>query len=823
MALRQKHACNRYKRRPLQLTLAISLLAAVGCRARDTPNPASLRDAAADSAGIPGKGSYPISAYDAGPDLSTAMGQQLVDINARIPFFPAISEAIYGDQMFRPAFGPIPWRMMQKPNSVKILFIGQDGTHIAEAAGRPATAGFGGRAQDLAKYFGVSSSAAFINTFAFTIRWQYGAFDTPVISKKNTATPQVSFSSFTGNPVWLISQDQGSPVTKWRNSLIEWIIRNNKDSLQLIVLFGGAARDAAGSFIEAHGGKVGTRYSEADLATMEVPEYDLVGAGSNKQTATPLDKNGGDLLAAFAGSPPNYTDPNAVNKLHDDFRKAFAQDPQQWLNRMVLTHGGLAGSGVLHPAQLGGYDIDNKMQINGQLTHSLKGLQIGSDLVIDREILVTQLPHPTALSMMTPEAASKAVADDLKNFKPYVDAGWKIDADPGFVNAFAEGKPYRYARADMGTEYYDFGAPNSRMVNVSTASRSGANVIIFGTRDKAPFDKDLIKKMTLARPSEMPPDDDMWIAKPRSAARRTSFDPGPGTKFAKIMKETLPQDDAFHKAFEINGDFGHYRGTFHDPQVVIFADPDGEDDLLTSRALTGTRGQYLHGLMTDLGVGDKYLVIKTAPFSLDEGNLAPWRQAFDATNRYRETLFTEVLKDTSPKLIIVDGAYAAQEFARIVANPSVPVVTLTRAPDKKDAGIKEAAAALNQVAGFESATISGAIKDIPRTHLPYYARVWEGTSGDRVITSQDSRYRGKAFAVVAPQWAYHQKFRMPPEDEEAVKALADKIARAKVRAGMERIPAFLERLRVGAPLPAPVTPSSSPNSEDSGGGDELPL
>jgi len=57
-------------------------------------------------------------------------------------------------------------------NSVKILFIGQDGTHIAETAGRPATAGFGGRAQDLARHFGVGPSAAFMNAYAFTINGQ---------------------------------------------------------------------------------------------------------------------------------------------------------------------------------------------------------------------------------------------------------------------------------------------------------------------------------------------------------------------------------------------------------------------------------------------------------------------------------------------------------------------------------------------------------------------------------------------------------------------------------------------------------------------------
>ena len=73
----------------------------------------------------------------------------------------------------------------EEKNKVKILFMGQDGTHIAEAAGRPATAGFGGRAQDFANYFGVNEGAAFINACSFTIKGQYGVYNTPYIYTKN--------------------------------------------------------------------------------------------------------------------------------------------------------------------------------------------------------------------------------------------------------------------------------------------------------------------------------------------------------------------------------------------------------------------------------------------------------------------------------------------------------------------------------------------------------------------------------------------------------------------------------------------------------------
>lgn len=789
------------------LALVVCFVMAQGCKPRGQ-HTAGLFDE--ETSGQ--KGSFPIWEYDAGPDRASDMGRSLIDLHAAIPYFPGLSYAVYGDQMFRPAYGPIPWRMMQKENSVQILFIGQDGTHIAEAAGRPATAGFGGRAQDLAAYFGVSSSAAFINTYAFTIRWQYGAFDNPVVTTKDGKT-QISYASFTGNPVWLITQDQQSPMVKWRNNLIEWIIRNNRRSLKLIVLFGGAARDAAGAFIESKGGHVGTRYTAEQIASLQlkVPEYTFEGAGSNKQTAVPITPEGKDLYAAFAGQRVNYTDEAAVTKLHNDFQKAFNEHPDQWLSKMAFSKGGLSGSGIVHPAQLGGYDIARQLKIGNETgTLSLKGLKISDDYTVDHDILVTQLPHPTALSMMSKDQASQAVAKGLSGFKKYVDQGWKVEPETagGFKNSFAEGKAFEYGRGDMGTEYYDFGAPNSRMVNVSTASRAKANVIVFGTRDKVRFDSTTLNTMTRAQPSQMPPANELWTARPfntnntfdpGSQNRRYTFDPGPGPEMAKIMKTNLPPDPGFQKKHAVNGDFGHYRGTFKNPTVVILADPDGDDDLITARALTGSRGQYLHALMEGLNVGDNYLVIKTAPYSnygagQTQGTGAEdWTSIIELTKGYREAVLKKVFETAHPKLVLTDGPWAKQEFARIFPTSPAPVVSIQRG-DQKDSGIVEALEAIKHVAGFEQASFSGKMADIPRSHLSYYARVWEGTSGDRVITAKDSRYMGVAFAEVAPEWSYAQKYQMVDSDIQGCAALIQTELTNKTRLGGESIADYYQRI-----------------------------
>lgn len=829
------------------ILIAAATLGAVAC-IKKSETISTVKEDTAVEAQFRGIGSFPIWEYDAGPDPKTSFGKSLIDLHATIPYFPGLSNAIYGDQMFRPAFGPVVWRMMQKPNSVKILFIGQDATHIAEAAGRPATAAFGGRAQDMAKHFGISSGAAFINTYAYTIRYQYGAFDTPVISNGSDGKPKISFSSVVGTPVWLLSQDLNSPITKWRNQIIESIIRNNKDSLKLIVLFGGAARDAAGSFIESKGGKVGARRSVEQIvqSKTKIPEFSLKFSGGNTQSASIFTKEGGDLLIEFAKSQGisftdrDYQNPTKVEDIHKKFTAAFNADPEKWMARMVLpanpsgettqdSADAMIGTGLVHPAQLGGYDIAQKIQIgNSEMgTLSLKGLKLSEDFTINNHIVVAQFPHPTALSRQTKEEASATMNRTLETIRQKFPPNlWNIEADKNvvdlddgkpLVNRYAAGVPYKYGRADMGNEYYDFGAPNTRMVNVSSASRDGVNVIVFGTRDRASFDRATIDRMTNgflpsawngnANPAkrEFPFDDEVWIARgihtdgsiqPSELNRRFTFDPGPGTEMAQLMKRNLPRNAPFTfletDGSSINGDFGHYRGTFQAPKVVVLADPDGDDDLITARALTGTRGQYLHGLMRDLGVGDKYLVLKTAPYSnysdadANSVHSKNWLAAVEATKGYREALLKKIFATNQPVLILTDGPFAKQEFDRIfpTAPNGIPVINIERQGLANEFGLANAASKIIATGKFQG-TFQGKMADIPRSHLTYYARVWEGTSGDRVVTSNEAKFRGKAFAMVAPNWAQKQVFRMSLSDIAGCKALVNRALRFRTRLGQE--------------------------------------
>lgn len=750
----------------------------------------------------------PVWSYDPGPDPKSKMGKELIDLTANIPNMPEISNQVMADQKFRPAFGPVPWRMLQDSNKVKILFIGQDATHIAEAAGRPATAGFGGRAQDLAAYFGVNEGAAFINTYAFTIKGQYGAYDTPYIFRKADGSEEIRYSNLVDNKLWLISQDVDSPIVKWRNNLIDWIIRNNKDSIKLIVTFGGAARDAMGSYVESKAGKVGS-VNEKNMASIQIAETKLEYAGGNNEFPVVIGQDGKDLYPVVMGKKLDYT------KLPDQeaVKADIKANIRNYLDQLVFTKGGPMKNGLLHSAQLGGYDL-NKIVIKGATTRSLKGLKLSDGTTVSGDVLVVELPHPTFLSNQTNDQASKAVAKDLEVLKPYVSAGWKIPADPGMKNKFASGESYKYSRADIGPEYYDFGTPGTRMVPVSTASRMGGNphVIVFGTREQAQFDRAYINAMTVAAPGEELPSDEMFIFRPRTPKLRYIFDQGPGETYARMMKENLDMAkifklkagktfesagiDAYHvKNHPDIGDFGHYRGTFNKPRVLVVADPIGYDDLITARALTGTRGQHLQGLMKDIGVNDKYLVIKTVPFGMDDASAEDWKYTLSATEKYRTTLINSILKDGTPEMIVTDGPMAKAEVARILGKTSIPVVSIDRLTGRAQTDMQAAAKSINSVTAFKSAKITAALANIPRTHLSFYARTWEGTSGDRVLNSKD-KYRGLAFAEVAPAWAWQQRGNIISEHSREVAILIKKLETGKLPLPGESIPTYLRRTNI---------------------------
>ncbi len=717
---------------------------------------------------------------DSIPDVNDPEIKELIEILNSHPNTPLGSTLLdvlapsYKDgQKFRPDWGNMAIRGLLCKNCIQILAIGQDATHIAEFANRPGIAGFGGRVHDMASHFGVFEQIFFTNLFTNTISGQYGSRSTPVIEVKEDGRKFFTNLSVTENRLWSLAHD--SPYSEFRNKLLAWVMKRNQDSLKMVLMLGQAGKDAGGSFYEYIGGKIDGYISDEDARRYLVPEFEMVGAGGNNEAAIPLTKDGKSLYSVLhkmhRGRWKEFSMKNSSDvKLAQQLLKDHWKDA---LDLVAINYSGPMNNGIMRAEQLGGFNWESAE------SRRLKGMRIpdgkgGSFAAPD--VLFLDSPHPTYLSIVKTDGGdpSKIVNEGLvADAKSWVRKGWKAPrAEKGGKSNFERGKPYQYGRASVPLSHGDLGTPDIRLTPVSSAVRFDQSVIIGGERDKNIFGSN--GKSELKRILDRMKKDDRHDALPNNWMVRTGrplydewkyeFDQGLPADVERVFRRYLPDAsedstetrEIFSQTHRDTGYFGHYRGTLDDPEVFVLADPHGWDDIMTSRALTGERGQYLHGIFRDLGIDDKYFVLKTLPVGMDGASEAEWNDALYATRTYREKVIEKVLETTRPKVFVADGEYAAKELERILDELEVKspkIVTIERG-NSASSGIKSGGSALKSKLGsrYRRRNISGDRADIPRSHLTFVARVWEGTSGDRVISGR-GKYQGKAFAAVAPNWA----------------------------------------------------------------------
>jgi hypothetical protein len=829
------------------------------------------------------------SSYDPGV---SKIERELIDLMAECPYMPGLSEEImrhtqkYGKmrtvQKFREAFGPTFWRMLTTENAIKILAEGQDATHVAETAGRTATAGFGGRIQDLMKHFGVDYSGGFFNVYAYTIYGQYSSRGKPYLHQGKFKTDK----TITPNDTWLLTQDPMSPIAQWRNRFIDFVIRHNKDSLKMIMLFGGAAKDSFGAYLESRGAKVGTSHSRI-VKNIQVPETFNVGSGGNGEFPVLYTKEGKDAYSQIVGRKLNYSNPKDQAVVQD-----ILKNKRKELEAIaVFSKAGKDGNGLIHPAQFGGYNLDS-VYIGGKKTRNLKGIVLEDGTKVTWDILWTGAPHPTYLSNTMNEAAMKEwkrllekenvkaykqmklkyqssnrrvdlsfykdvfaamndkalakeisrkgykiggdaaadlVARDFNKLKPYTEKGiGVIEPDIGpdgklMTNHFKLGREYSYGRSDINIVFYDYGTPRSRMVSKSYGRRGShrmkvgnrkvsmnARILIFGGRDVPKYNMKAMDRMLQAKPAAFPPSDEIWIGPYRGEKTRYLYNQGPGAKYGEILKRIdykaieTPMSgksgiEAFHTASHplTHGDFGHFRGLIDNPRAIILADPDGFDDLITSVALSGSRGQYLQGLMDDVGIFDDYVVIKTVPYSMDGKSEASWNKMLSYTKEARETAIRELITDFNPELIISDGQYAGKEMKRILGNDAHSIakhVHIQKQGLANNSGIKKAGYAMNKILG-RSGSISADMANIPITHMYQWARTWMGTSGDRVLNSYGAD-KGIVFQEVQPTWALDQKVELNAYEKAQVEKIRARLIQEGFPLPEERIKDYVNRVNI---------------------------
>jgi hypothetical protein len=411
------------------------------------------------------------------------------------------------------------------------------------------------------------------------------------------------------------------------------------------------------------------------------------------------------------------------------------------------------GRAVLDPAQLGGYRLEG-LRYGGRF--SLQGLKVGGS-VLANPVYVVYLPHHSHLS--------RSIGGDEAVLRRGLDYQTRLLAQEGFQGAagspFSRGEHYRYLRDERTqeslSEFFDFGMPKNRYGFQGLASRRGEEPKALALGLLADGGEEGLVGPIRERPVFGPPPLSYSLGRPVGEDRWV-WERGPQSEWGQLFSQAEAADLFEEKpegGYRLGvgpsvGLFGHYRGDLVSPRVVVLADPLGFDDMMTSRALTGLRGQYLQGLMEFLGFGERYLVVKTVPASMEGVSEEDWLWVLARLEGYHRAVVSKVEERFGKVVWVADGLRAKQVLDRL----GVPCVELSRTGDFS----ADMAAAASGIPGGRQVSERGVLgpRPIPRSHLPFFSRFWEGAAGDSVV-AEAGVDPWRRFFMVLPQGVVSQE------------------------------------------------------------------
>lgn len=385
----------------------------------------------------------------------------------------------------------------------------------------------------------------------------------------------------------------------------------------------------------------------------------------------------------------------------------------------------------------------------------------------------------TALQAQFAERAKTVV--DLKTQNP----NW-LPADFGGSTDFT--KPYQYDDASIPFRDFAFGT-NWRLGKEGTSSnRRGADGIqVFSDygcynnssrvngrcNEKVPLNLQYAEPVDLKTKFQMRPGD-LPYESPKSVEQRRDYDMGPGPFAKLLMGENGSQKgwpDFTKLGVTAHPSFGYgpsYRGNLLNPEVLVLADQESEDDLFSTRALTGTGGQKFQTFLDALGTKDNYAIIRTLP--VDTLDLTTKQTMTVALNPEvvtgRNAILNALLKQGKTKMILTVGPVAKEAIKSI--QTTLPVVNMEMPSTPDYVTQWNATLARAKEVGFTPvAKFTDELTAIPRQDLPVHTRWWMGTSGSRAAraylkTGSGTQWVGDYYKFDAPTWVNEKNYPADP-------------------------------------------------------------
>jgi len=371
------------------------------------------------------------------------------------------------------------------------------------------------------------------------------------------------------------------------------------------------------------------------------------------------------------------------------------------------------------------------------------------------------------------------VADFMKK-----NPNW-LKPDPGMKTNFT--RAYYYGDAAIPHRDFAFGT-NWRLGNDGTATnRRGADGIqiysdggcynnvarIDGQCDRAEKPKTLNVQYDLPKDQKFIMTEnkkDIPWESPINIEGRRNYDQGPGEFAEVLMGQTgHPWPDFTSLGVTAHKSFGFgpiYRGNLENAEVLILGDQESQDDLFSTRALTGTGGQRLQTFLQAMGLKNNYAIIRTLP--VDTLDLDPERVKEIALNssvtQARSAIINAILKKNRTKILLTVGPIAAEVAKGI--HPGVPVMNLDSPYSQRH--LSQWKWSQNEITklglGIRYYKLyDGELTAIPRSDLPGHTRLWMGTSGtraSRAYTLEHGKkvWNGDYYQFNAPTWVNSKNY-----------------------------------------------------------------
>ena len=211
-----------------------------------------------------------------------------------------------------------------------------------------------------------------------------------------------------------------------------------------------------------------------------------------------------------------------------------------------------------------------------------------------------------------------------------------------------------------------------------------------------------------------------------------------------------------------------YRGRLEEARVLIVADQESHDDMMRGRALLGDGGQKIQHFLKQMGITQRYAIIRTLPvdtLGLSEAKVKAISRNLQVV-KIRGTILNKILSLNKTELILTVGPHA-KRAVQTTHTGNIPTYDLIepssgKAPKNWTTTLREILRRKQYQPEIKPESFRYTSKNwkeirlqINRFDLPFGTVQWFGTSGS--LASRSINQGGHYYQLSMPLWAAQTK------------------------------------------------------------------